>query len=56
MANWKKIEQAAYRMVVLQEELAALRGKKKVVAKNKVPFILYSRPWESIVIKVKKEK
>lgn len=56
MTNWKKIEERVASISSLKEELRELRRGQKPVAKKPVPFILYTRPWESIVIKVKKEK
>jgi len=56
MTNWNKVEAHIANIAALKKELRQLRGEQKVVVKNPVPFILYSRPWESIVIKPKKER
>jgi len=55
MTNWEKVEQQVNNISQLKYELERLRYGQKPVVKNPVPFILYSRPWESIVKKAKKE-
>jgi hypothetical protein len=56
MTNWEKIEEQTSNINQLKHELKLLRAGQKSVVKNRIPVILYARPWESIVKKVNKEK